>query len=292
MGVKVPQEMCSYCGAITKGSLANRCDHLKFNMHEQMPNGQVVYAINIPPMNFFDISIVRKPADTQGHSLFQKVASENEYSIKEKIAMLVKRIDAINTLPQAVSVDELDKFRKGFSPEAIIRIVEAKHLILKPSEALFIGSDMPVEHFRECQEYCDNEDFLRVLVHKALTTPGCPMVKQAGILDFTNDFIEKLAARSMFAEAMASDSVKKDAYGRRKAARPVDKARAAFGKHRYAQYKINFVDGKSVTLSNRGFNLSNDIPGYYMDLVDKGFAHSISGVRANGDETPIYKGDS
>jgi hypothetical protein len=290
MGVKVPQEMCSYCGAITKGSLANRCDHLKFNMHQQMENGQVVYAINIPPMNFFDISVVRKPADTQGHALFQKVASESENTLEDKIATLVKHMDAIDTLPSAVSVDELDRFRKGFSPEAIVRIVQAKKLIFKPSEALFIGSRMPKEEFSDCQKHCDNEAFIRLLVQKHLEQPPCALMKSASAIDYTNEFIEKIAARSLFAQTAGASSGKKDLYGDPREARPAEVARRAFGKGDYSQYKVNFTDGKSITLSRRGFSLSKDIPEYYVDLVDQGFAHSITGVRANGDETPVYKG--
>ena len=72
MGVKVPQEMCSYCGAITKGSIANRCDHLKYMMHHQMENGQVVYAINMPPMN------VSKSLDRREWRSFKNAMSEQE----------------------------------------------------------------------------------------------------------------------------------------------------------------------------------------------------------------------
>ncbi len=290
MGVKVPQEMCSYCGSITKGSLANRCDHLKFNMHQQMGNGQVVYAINIPPMNFFDISVVRKPADSQGHALFQKVASENEDHLEDKIATLVKHMDAIDTLPSAVSIDELDKFRKGFSPEAIVKIVNAKRLIFKPSEALFIGSRMPKEDFSDCQKHCDNEAFIRLLVNKFTSQPPCALTKSASSVDYTNDFIEKIAARSLFAQSMDTGKGKRDLYGDSRQSRPAEVARRAFGRQNYAQYKVNFTDGKSITLSNRGFSLSKDIPEYYVDLVDQGFAHNITGVRANGDETAVYKG--
>jgi len=290
MGVKVPQEMCSYCGSITKGSLANRCDHLKFEMHRQKPNGQVVYAINIPPMNFFDISVVRKPADAQGHALFQKVASDESYSIDEKVATLVKYIDAIDTLPSSVSVDEMDKFRRGMSPEAIIKIVHSKRLVLKPSEALFIGSDMPKEEYADCAKNCDNEIFARMLIEKAEANPPCSMIKFATSLDYTNEFIEKIAARNMFAKALSSDGIKRDLYGDSRAAKPGEVARRAFGKQDYAQYKVNFNDGKSVTLSRRGFSLSKDIPEYYVELVDNGFAHNITGVRANGDEAVVYRG--
>ncbi len=292
MGVKVPQEMCSFCGSITKGSLANRCDHLKFNMHQQMDNGQVVYAINIPPMNFFDISVVRKPADTQGHSLFQKVASdENEDTLEDKIATLIKHMDAINTLPSAISVDEMDKFKKSFSPEMIIKIIHRKGLFLKPSEAMYIGTDMKKDQFKDCQSNCDNGSFIKILMDKLKSQPPCAMTKFASNIDYTNPFIEKLIARTMLVKEAMPKVGKANFFGDSKAARPGEIARRAFNRADYSQYKVNYTDGKSITLSKRGFSFGKDIPNYYISLVDDGFAHSITGVRANGDEMLLYTGD-
>jgi len=294
MGVKVPQEMCSYCGSITKGSLANRCNHLKFEMHEQKENGQIVYAINIPPMNFFDISVVRKPADTQGHALFQKVASEEEeFSMQDKVAELVKRIEAIDALPNAVSVDEMDKFRKGFSPEAIVRIVNSKHMMFKPSEALFIGSKMPKEEFSSCQATCDTPGFIKILMDKLHSQPPCAMMKHASDtdLDYSNDFIAKIEARTFLIKEAMNAVNSTDFFGNQKKARPASVARRAFNRHKFSQYKVNFTDGKSVTLSRQGFGVTSDIPAYYVDLVDDGFAHNITGVRANGDEAILYAGE-
>ena len=292
MGVKVPQEMCSFCGAITKASLANRCEHLKFNMHQQMPNGQVVYAINIPPLNFFDISIVRKPADAQGHALFQKVASdETDEMLEDKIATLVKYMDAINSLPPAVSVDDMDTFKKSFSPEMIVKIIHAKGLILKPSEAMYIGTDMKKDEFDGCRDHCDNPSFIKVLLDKLKSQPPCAIIKSASHLDYSNPFIEKLEVRTLLVKEAMSHIGEKDFFGNSRKARPGEIARRAFKRQDYSQYKVNFADGKSVTLSKRGFGLSKDIPEYYIDLVDDGFAYNITGIRQNGDETLLYSGD-
>ena len=293
MGVKVPQEMCSYCGAITKGSIANRCDHLKYEMHQQKPNGQIVYAINLPPMNFFDISIVRKPADAQGYALFQKVASVQEtpkYNLEEKVAELVKRIDAINALPASIDVDEMDRFRKSFSPDTIIRIIRSKNIMLKPSEAMFVGTNIDKDEFPNCEKYCDNEGFIRILLDKLINQPPCDFIKQASPLKYSNPFIRKLEARNILVKEAMKHTSDINFFGDAKRARPADIARRAFKNHDFAQYKINFIDGKSVTVGRKGFGINSELPSYYLDLVDKGFAHNITGIRVNGDETVVYQG--
>ena len=290
MGVKVPQEMCSFCGAITKGSLANRCDHLKFQMHQQMPNGQVVYAINIPPMNFFDISVVRRPADTQGHALFQKVASLQEGSsqMEDKIAELVKQIEVMDSLPNTVSADELDQFKNRFSPDNIVKIIHSKGIVLKPSEATFIGTDMDKSEFENPSVPIDELSLLKIILSKINSEGPCDISKVATDIDYTNPLIDKLVARSIIIKEAASNVGKKDFYGNPRIARRGEVTRNAFKRQDFAQYKVNFNDGKSISMSKRGFGLESDIPEYYIDLVDDGFAHNITGVRQNGDETLLY----
>jgi len=287
MGVKVPQEMCSFCGAITKGSISNRCDHLKFQMHQQMPNGQVVYAINIPPMNFFDISIVGKPADAQGHALFHKVASSEEdtHSEIDKVAELVKYIDAMKSMPDPVSPEDLENMRNRMSPDSIIRVIRAKRIILKPSEAMMLGTDIPASRFGECKSVCDNKDFLKVLLAKLMSSGSCPMqVKTAGVLDYSNEVFDRLATRTELLKTAG------DVFSGTKRARDDIYSKSGFGKRRFAQYRVNFSNGDNVVVSKSGFGTKTDIPDYYLDLVDNGYAHSISGILPTGDEALIYKG--
>ncbi len=73
MGCKVDYDVCSICGNKAK-TRADYCDHLRFNMRKILPDGKQVYAIN-PNPHFFDISIVRKPADPMAFTL-DKRASE------------------------------------------------------------------------------------------------------------------------------------------------------------------------------------------------------------------------
>lgn len=72
MGTKVPFDICSICGKISK-KVTEYCDHLKNSMGQILPTGQKVYAINTKP-RFFDISRVLIPADRTALTLM-KVAS-------------------------------------------------------------------------------------------------------------------------------------------------------------------------------------------------------------------------
>ncbi len=299
-------EHCSYCGKVTKGSLANRCDHLKYKMGDTMENGQVAYAINDTPMNFFDISIVAKPADFQGHSLFQKVASMNtEEEYKEKIATLVKHMDAISAMPE-IDDDELDDFKETFSPGLRLKIIRSKGIILHPSEALFLGSRMKKEGLPECRRHCNGEGFLRALMDKVKNNGGCKLSKEASSVgdDISSPLLKKLETRTMLVKEAIAGRRNVDFYGNKRVARPVrDTSAAALRKSRYAQYKIQMMNGESVGIPGNmltaGVSLNplrmlmggSKVPAYYTDLVDDGYAENIIGVLASGDEKIVYLPD-
>lgn len=71
MGAKLPWDRCSICGSKHK-TLAQYCNHLKYNLGKILPSGKRVYAENLFP-RFFDISRVGKPAFLAGMQL-EKVA--------------------------------------------------------------------------------------------------------------------------------------------------------------------------------------------------------------------------
>ena len=75
MGCSVEVDRCSICGHESK-TRAQYCDHLRYNMKKILPDGRQVFAYN-PNPKFFDISIVRKPADPTAFAL-DKIASYNE----------------------------------------------------------------------------------------------------------------------------------------------------------------------------------------------------------------------
>jgi hypothetical protein len=71
MGCRIAFDVCTICGnkAPTRKEY---CDHLKFDLGNILPDGRVVAADN-PDPNFFDISVVWRPADRTGYML-KKVA--------------------------------------------------------------------------------------------------------------------------------------------------------------------------------------------------------------------------
>ena len=303
MGVKVPSESCSYCGKITKGSLANRCEHLKYRMHDTMENGQVVYAINGTPMNFFDISIVVKPADIQGHALFQKVASVEEIqTLEDKVATIIKYMDAIDSMPK-VDDNEMEEFRDTFSPKMRIRLIRSKGIVLKPSEAMFMHGDMPKERLGDCRQHCDRASFVRALIAKALSGGGCGMQKEAQEeIEVSSAFLDKLKTRTFLVKEAVLQRGETDFYGNKRIARVArDTSKSAMDHSRYAAYKLQMMNGDTVGIPKNmlvGGPSGNPlkllfgvkkIPDYYTDLVDDGYAQHIIGVLTSGDEKVVYK---
>ena len=114
MGCNVQFDVCSICGNKAK-TRAQYCTHLKYNMKKILPNGQQIYAIN-PTPKFFDISIVKKPADPTAFTLDKAASDASEYSehpitsaelgeisehntqklaALDKLSDLIKRVDAL-----------------------------------------------------------------------------------------------------------------------------------------------------------------------------------------------------
>lgn len=87
MGLNTPTESCSICGHVTRGSYANRCEHLKFMMNTVLHDGKKVFAISGTPLKLFDISFVFRPADRVAYAMLTKSASHKEIglnSLKEQ----------------------------------------------------------------------------------------------------------------------------------------------------------------------------------------------------------------
>lgn len=74
-------ETCSICGHVTRGSYANRCEHLKFMMNTTFHDGRKVYAISGTPLKLFDISFVFRPADRTAYAMLTKTASHKELGL-------------------------------------------------------------------------------------------------------------------------------------------------------------------------------------------------------------------
>jgi hypothetical protein len=105
-------------------------------------------------------------------------------------------------------------------------------------------------------------------------------------LDYSNEVFDRLSSRTEMVKIAA------DVFNGTKRARDDIQSRNTIGKRRFAQYRVNFANGNDVVISKSGFGMKSDIPDYYLDLVDNGYAHSISGILSTGDEALIYNGDS
>ena len=112
MGCRVPWDECTICLNHAK-TRAQYCSHLKNQMLSYLPDGRQVFAINWYP-RFFDISRVRKPADSIAYGLMKvaqakgstilsadladlyppvKIADDKEAEIKKEIPASDTKID-------------------------------------------------------------------------------------------------------------------------------------------------------------------------------------------------------
>lgn len=208
MGVRIPYDICCICRNKAK-TREYYCDHLKYELGKFLPDGRKVYAINgdydysvhPKPLNFFDISIVFRPADMTGYML-KKVAEEMEEtvgsaylaekqaSMQDKVAYL-KKLSKMDKVIKGIPVAEKDG-------DGSLRMLKA----YKPSLDRAI-SDMPSmsnEHIEGLSKYPMN---------KVLST-----LSKAGIILTTPEFVDlvvfKLTGehvpRSILADIVANQS--------------------------------------------------------------------------------------
>ncbi len=227
----------------------------------------------------------------------------SEYN--EKIATLIKHMDAISAMPD-IEDSEFDDFKETFSPGLRLKIIRSHGIVLHPSEALFLGSGMKKEELPECRRHCNSEGFLRALMDKVKRSGGCSLRKEASVgHDVTSPLLEKLATRTMLIKEAVSGRGDVDFYGNKRMARRArDTSAKALRKSRYSQYKIQMRNGETVGIPSNIFTVAasinpikmilggSKVPSYYTDLVDDGYAENIIGVLASGDEKIVYLPDA
>lgn len=108
MGCNVSYDVCSICSNKAK-TRAEYCEHLRYNLKKILPDGRQVYALN-PNPKFFDISIVRKPADPMAFTL-DKVASDGGASCEpfvtsaelgERVVQRAEKLAALQKLSDII----------------------------------------------------------------------------------------------------------------------------------------------------------------------------------------------
>jgi len=114
MGCRIKYDVCSICDnkAPTR---AEYCKHLKYEMGEIHPDGKIVCADN-PSPNFFDISIVFRPADKTGYML-KKIARDNRgVHVEDKAADLAIKSATLTVLSSYLrKAADIDKTVTGIA---------------------------------------------------------------------------------------------------------------------------------------------------------------------------------
>lgn len=111
MGCRIKYDVCSICGnkAPTR---AQYCKHLKYELGDIYPDGRIVCADN-PRPNFFDISIVFRPADKTGYML-KKIAKHGGVHVEDKSADLAIKSATLTVLSSYLNkAADIDKTISG-----------------------------------------------------------------------------------------------------------------------------------------------------------------------------------
>ena len=120
MGCRIKYDVCTICGnkAPTR---ADYCKHLKYEMNDIYPDGRIVAAEN-PAPNFFDISVVWRPADKTGYML-KKVANFRDRSLGAPSTSISLKVAALDRVSQYLSkAADIDKIITGVgvNPDSVI----------------------------------------------------------------------------------------------------------------------------------------------------------------------------
>jgi len=107
MGCRIKEDVCAICGNPAP-SRADYCEHARDMLTQYLPNGKQVFVWN-PSPKFFDISMVRRPADRLGF-MMKKVADHDVISSAEW-GEYVERLSG--KLAQARKLSDISKILNG-----------------------------------------------------------------------------------------------------------------------------------------------------------------------------------
>ena len=100
MGCRIEFDVCTICGNKAP-SRKEYCDHLLNELNDIYPDGRIVAADN-PDPNFFDISVVYKPADKTGYML-KKVANHGSRELGEPSSVLAEKAASKTAISEYLS---------------------------------------------------------------------------------------------------------------------------------------------------------------------------------------------
>lgn len=168
MGSKQAYDVCSFCGHQAK-TAAEHCSHVKNHLGEVAENGVKVAMLN-PDPNYFDISLVFKPADRVAYTLRnlgEKIASasgtvgghqlaeafglcsydsEKRASITRLASIMKEQPAVVKALPCPLpppALDELKGVKRRGGDQHLLGKLHDQGLLLSPGDfgQIFLGED-------------------------------------------------------------------------------------------------------------------------------------------------------
>jgi len=105
MGGKLPHDICAICGnkAPTRKQY---CTHAMYQLGRYLPDGRKVFVWN-PNMTFFDISVVRRPADRIGFMMKKVAETQTSAELGEYVDSMSRK------LSDARKLSDIDKVIRG-----------------------------------------------------------------------------------------------------------------------------------------------------------------------------------
>jgi hypothetical protein len=111
MGCRIKFDVCSICGNKAP-SRKDYCDHAKNQLNEILADGRIVFVDN-PDPNFFDISVVWRPADRTGF-MMKKVAYDGALAFTRSSASTGEKVAQRELLSKLLGkVADIDKYIEG-----------------------------------------------------------------------------------------------------------------------------------------------------------------------------------
>lgn len=188
MGCRIKYDVCSICGnkAPTR---AEYCTHLKYEMGEIHPDGKIVCAEN-PRPNFFDISMVFRPADKTGYML-KKIARDGGLHIEDKSADLAIKNASLTVLASYLrKAADIDKTISGVAIGADTESIDTKSLSPRDKRlsAKWISTLTP----KVVAAYTSiSKDKLKTLSKESFSDT-LKLLSDSGVFLMTSEFVELL----------------------------------------------------------------------------------------------------
>ena len=185
MGCTVDAERCSVCGHVAPRA-KYRCEHVKQQLGETLDDGRAVFMWN-PDPQYFDISLVWRPADRIGYSL-RKIANDEGLERSDELAEIagLGKISAVK-LAALRKISSIEKTVPGFAkslPEKLLAPTKSK--LLKTAKDVGVAKVLGALHTAGCLLH--PEDLFELLGVPGDTSGACQALEEdPGVGKLLND---------------------------------------------------------------------------------------------------------